>query len=948
MSFKRNKLSALVAALSGLAGAGALVSPQVFAQEEAVMEEVVVQGFRQSLEAALNIKRESPNNVDSIVAEDIGKMPDLNLAESLQRVPGVAVTREGGEGRQITVRGLGPTYTRVTLNGMEVPASTGGLDSTGGVNRGRSFDFNVFSSDLFRRIDVNKTSLASIEEGGLAATVDLSTLRPMDRMGFNATAGVQFDYNYHTGEMDPRLTGMISNTFADDKVGILVGINRSERTVHQEGFGTVRWTGPASNLQSTATCSTPAGWGWGNNTLDTSGANPTANYSQAFIDNLYAERDAWNAMDADARAAECGWDPGSLTTAQQNVVNRDATLTDLDFMWAPRLPRMDSFNHDQTRTGIVASLQARPTDELELNLSVLNSELEADVSSYNYFAQFRNMHNSITPTAITLDPNGQYIVAGTFSNVVPRSESRGQFWTSDFTQIIATASYDFSDTLSLDVMLGNAEATHDEQQYRYNLTARTGHVFNYSFEDNGNIAEMSYDFDINDPAAYTFTGPVLRDEVVKRENETMKVDLTWEFDDNGSNLKTGLIANDRTIDSYFTDSPAGLAAAPVPSADNTLRLSQVVDNYGDGIGGPSGFPTDFIVANYAVVNAAYNAGEWNPEPNDSNTYIVSEDTMGAYVEGNYNVGNWSLNGGFRWVETTVQGNKSDLKESYTNTLPAVNVTFEPVDDVLLRASYSENIARPNPANLSGAVSYTPINGSITVANPGLKPETGESFDFGVEWYFAPESYVGLVFFSKDITDAITSETVATTLNPQLRAIVAADPAYDPTSPQYEPSALSPDATWNLTQSTNSDDVEKIDGFEIGFNYVTEIGVGFLANYTSLDTEEVVFGLSETSYNLGVFYENDTFGARIMVNDRDDYLTGGPAEGNLNQATTGPTRVDFSSSYNFSEMFDFTLEIINLTNEKERLYTNGPMGDLDLVREYNTTGTEIIFGVRASF
>jgi iron complex outermembrane recepter protein len=110
-------------------------------------------------------------------------MPDLNLAEAIQRIPGVAITREGGEGRQITIRGLGPSFTRVTLNGMEVPASTGGLDSFGGVNRGRSFDFNVFSAELFNRIDVNKSPTASIEEGGVSGTVELYTARPLDNPG---------------------------------------------------------------------------------------------------------------------------------------------------------------------------------------------------------------------------------------------------------------------------------------------------------------------------------------------------------------------------------------------------------------------------------------------------------------------------------------------------------------------------------------------------------------------------------------------------------------------------------------------------------------------------------------------------------------------------------------------------------------------------------------------
>src|SRR5690606_23951828 len=127
------------------------------------IEEVVVTGsFRDSLANALNIKRGSAGAVDAIVAEDIADFPDLNLAESLQRIPGVAITRAGGEGRNISVRGLGPDFTRVRINGMEAVSTTGGTDSAGGTNRGRGFDFNTFSSDLFSSLIVRKTSSAEI------------------------------------------------------------------------------------------------------------------------------------------------------------------------------------------------------------------------------------------------------------------------------------------------------------------------------------------------------------------------------------------------------------------------------------------------------------------------------------------------------------------------------------------------------------------------------------------------------------------------------------------------------------------------------------------------------------------------------------------------------------------------------------------------------------------
>ena len=184
-----NHKSTMRAALALSASALALsVASAAFAQEAPTpaqpasdeVDAVIVTGFRASLQSAINIKRSSSGVVDAIKAEDIAQFPDLNLAESLQRIPGVSISRINGEGRQITVRGLGSEYTRVRINGMEAISTTGGTANSGGTNRGRGFDFNVFASDLFNSIAVRKTASADVEEGSLGATVDLNTSRAFD------------------------------------------------------------------------------------------------------------------------------------------------------------------------------------------------------------------------------------------------------------------------------------------------------------------------------------------------------------------------------------------------------------------------------------------------------------------------------------------------------------------------------------------------------------------------------------------------------------------------------------------------------------------------------------------------------------------------------------------------------------------------------------------------
>ena len=204
-------------------------------KETQELETIVVTGFRASLEVSLDMKRESAASVDTILAEDIAKFPDLNLAEAIQRIPGVAIARDAGEGRNISVRGLGPQFTRVRINGMEALSTAGGTDAAGGTNRSRAFDFNVFASELFNSITVTKTASAATEEGSLGATVDLLTGRPFDYNGNQFVTSFQAGYNDLSGEVDPRMALLASGQFADGTIGAMVSIAYAERNLYDDG-----------------------------------------------------------------------------------------------------------------------------------------------------------------------------------------------------------------------------------------------------------------------------------------------------------------------------------------------------------------------------------------------------------------------------------------------------------------------------------------------------------------------------------------------------------------------------------------------------------------------------------------------------------------------------------------------------------------------------------------
>ena len=457
-------------------------APQVVAEgamEDAPVQqpEIVVSGFRGSLVRAQDIKRKSINLTESILAEDMAKMPDLNLSESIQRLPGVAISREGGEGRNITLRGFAPDFTRTTLNGMEVPASSDGLDSGGfTINAGRAFDFHIFASELFNRVDVQKTQRASIEEGGIAGTVDLYSAKPFDFSKPQAVISAQGGYNSITRKVDPRVTAMLSDQFADGKVGVLVSAAYSERTVYQEGFGSVRWTSPFVNGDSWA---------------DT---NPVV-----------------SGTPVDCPAAD-----------------------NLDCLWAPRLPRADFFGNNQKRLGLTGSLQFRPTDTLEVSFDGLFSRLENDRLSYNsmeWLLTHGPAGNFVgqTPRSFKIAPDGKQLIAASFDDVTSWYESRHQTSVSKFQQYVASAKWQASDNLKLDVMAGKARDAADREELRF-YARSVPHAYSYDFTNSQDVPVLSYgNYDPNNAANFinALTAANRLNKVIK-DNFTTKGNLVLE------------------------------------------------------------------------------------------------------------------------------------------------------------------------------------------------------------------------------------------------------------------------------------------------------------------------------------------------------------------------------------------------------------------------------------
>jgi TonB-dependent receptor len=877
-----------------------LPAGQLSAEEEGVkqLEEIVITGFRGSLSKALDQKRDAVNVRESIMAEDIGKFPDLNIAESIQRVPGVAISREGGEGRNITLRGFSPGFTRTTLNGMEVPAGSDGLDSGGiTVNSSRSFDFHLFASELFNRVDIQKTQTASLEEGGIAGTVDMYTAKPFDYDGFNATVSVQNGYNDLTEENDPRLALMVSNTFADDTLGVLFSVATSDRTVRQEGFGSVRWTSP------------------------------------------YINGDSW----ADTNPVVNGTPAGNCPAADP-----------LDCLYAPRLPRADFFGNDQERTGFTGSFQYKPSDKVLITFDALHSELKNDRVNYNSM-EWLLTHGDPgnftgqTPLEFTLDPTGKYLVAASFDDITSWYESRQQSSESTFDQFVLSAEYQLTDQWAVDAMIGSAENDADREELRFYYRS-VPHFYSYDYS-NGGVAAVDYgNYNVNDPNNYVdVINASNRFNNVKKENLTSKVDFTFTADT--FTVKTGLAYSDREVE--YSEGEGDRSS--FDPAGYTTEFPYT--DFGHGLDGPSLHP--FLVADFsAIARDGLLAPGYTEKLN--NGWTVGEETLAAYVEfnGSYDIGDMVLraNVGVRYVDTTVSskalvGNLPiEVERSYDNYLPSMNLALEVTEDLVTRLSYARSMTRPSLGSLNiagprfGVTTRTVGN----LGNPELEPYESNDLDLGVEWYFGEEGLLSLAYFHKDIVTSLSTETVDKLVDSEYWPVIYADAQYDPAL-QADPAVV----TYTHSIPVNNNDGYTVKGYELSYQqpftflpgWMSNFGIA--ANFTHVSAEDSR-GLSPDSYNFTFYYEQDDFGGRISMNTRDDYLLDEPGgNGNAQERKYGPTHVDFSSFYNVNDNLTLSFEVINLTDEEERIYGTGD-GTLDLTREYSHTGRQFFLGARYTY
>jgi iron complex outermembrane receptor protein len=946
----RLAVQAILGVVSCSAASGAWAQASSPTQES--LEEVVVTGYRQSLNVALDDKRDAVGSVDAIVAEDIADFPDLNLAEAIQRIPGVSIQRDAGEGRQITVRGLGPEFTRVRLNGMEAMSANGGTDAAGGTNRARNFDFNTFASELFNSITVRKTASADVEEGSLGATVDLRTGRPFDYEGFTVVTSVQGSFNDLSEDVDPRAAVLMSNTWGDGKFGALISAAYTERRLIDEGSSAVRWARPAGGFNSLA-----AGY---------AGAPTLAQLNAAFVPRIprydYYEHDQ---------------DRLGLTAALQ-FAPTDSTQINLDALYSKfKAERREIFleipNFSAAANGI------RVQDAV---IDGSNSLVYGVFNNVDIRSEQRNDELETEFTQISLDATQK------LTDKLSLNAYAGYAKSDHDNPVQTTLLFDWNNSSSI---------TYDFRGDR-NVPLLTFGTTNVESNVNGNPTGTTAATSTTNSNGWFLSQIRLRPQTAVNEFKNYSADLQWEMTDVltgriGAQLKqfefvTTELRRDPRV--YCTQPQVSTANAeaclPTTAAGTPISSYSSVFNLSRDAGIPGGATTRFLLPDLDAAAGLFNLYDTSVfplirDPALNNNRSLEEEDRGAFaqVDLNTELGGRRLRGnlGVRYVKTEqtslgftfLSGSAQQIKaeREYDDTLPALNVAYDLTDDLVLRTSFAKVMSRPALGTLTpgGTVNVSGNNRVAALGNPEIDPTRATAYDMAVEWYFARESLFSVALFYKDIESRpqqISLTNQVFTGNPfgiPDSVAVGACGAIPNCAPDL------PIWTFNTTVNGNGGVLK---GYEISYQQPFTMLPGFLSNfgaiinYTGVDSsinyvnpltnttdKADLTGLSSSAYNATLYYEVQRFGARVSAAYREEYLdpnNGVPGrDGNNTEGVDETLTIDASARFSLTESIDLTLEALNLTDEFQRQWVDE---NADRTSFYHHTGRSYLLGARIKF
>jgi iron complex outermembrane recepter protein len=878
-------------------------------------QEIIVTGISASLSKAAAIKRDSPAIVDAISAEDIGRFPDQNLADSLQRVTGVQITRSRGEGNQISVRGLSPDFTRIQYNGRTI-TSTGS----------RSFDFGSLTSDFVNSVEVYKTPTSDMIEGGLSATVNVATARPLDYGKDRYVIALEAIYEPNAKKVGPHATAYVSKMLGDD-VGVYLGVDYQKRQYqiyNQLGFG--------FETACESVCAGP------NNTV-IFGKNPAVDYNR------------------DGRT--------------------DGTFS---FDHAAGITVQDGY---RGRLTAIAGVQARLTDSLELFADMFYANLR-DKSNFIQFAgRFTDIQGPVRASTVSgsvvtsLDADGVDIANNSQPNtttVETISPAIGLTWKQDRWTIKGQADFSRSTTIVTD--LGLSSRAH--LPFSYDARPDGSNVISYAFParfTGGNVASNYGSLGLS--GAYK--------QPTYDRNYQFRLDASYDIDSGFLRKFSagGSYSNRRLqyVSSFLAVSAgqlAGLLGVPTrPSSYGGLEFDIApyltlysFPNAFSNYSGPAKFPTTFLSSNldllFAKLPLAKIASAVPPVKQTASEYSVDEATWAAYARLDFASGDDRFGGnlGVRYVRTDQQTNGTvtdfntivftqqgsttfvtttpgTAQNVYSRWLPSINVHYDLGPDLLFRFGAARAMARAPLSLLSTSTTINANVSTINSSNPQLRPYTADQADLSLEYYFRKTGLLSVAGFYKNLHDYVVNGTRSETYTVTNRESGVASPV-----------------TFKRFLPTNGDDV-KLKGVEIAAQVPLSIvaqwadGFGIGANATFLDVGKVALngggqllpipGVSSRTYNASAYFEKYGIGARVTYTYRSGYANDQSSYFGDGDLVRAYGQLDGSLSYDVNRNIALTLDLSNLTNTPLKTFNS-----LGYARTFTNQGRRFQLSARARF
>ncbi|ELX11580.1 TonB-dependent receptor [Janthinobacterium sp. HH01] len=918
-ALRRTAMAAVIAEMLMMSGAYAQTSGEAKPVDTGAT--VIVSGIRASLSSSLTTKRIQDGVVDAVSAEDAGKFPDTNIAESLQRVTGVQIQRNNGEGRYISVRGLGPEFNNVLVNGRTMTSDTGG----------REFSFDLLSSDLISKALVYKTSQAFLPEGGIGSTVDIQTARPLSgKLGHSSVVNVSDSYDTNSKKNTPNISGMYSFANENRTLGVTGSLSYTDRASKQNKAVNDAWNyrdvsmingdlnskGLTMADVTTKKLYMPQSYGFqqenesrkrlvGNLTVQ---YNPSPTWKLT-ADALYSRLDQKNDV-----IAFSDWN-----NPQQLGVKYDSNNQVTSFL----RPGSTFYANNPALAGSGKLLgEANSNDMIVKGGDRLSTTQAFGLNSKWAVAPELKLEGDVSSSRTTSKSPNMWIVAG----MVPKNGDTLTFG--------ATPGLVFGDGIADPaavrahaVSYGDIRNLDDLQEGRFSLA--WNHEMGYFKGIDSGVAYSQRNVERtqwNNDAWNAFSG-----YHVALPSSLFTVTPMDNFMGNGAQIPSAYLRFNPYEYMNYLNQPSLLAQ----SNDPALYLDKTKYPNGpmaidytkpDMWGVKEKVSSFFLDSKWEGAGWSANAGLRVVHVNSASTGI-SRVLLSATKSPNDTT--YILN----WGPTAV----NTVTNSYNSFLPSANLKFDLTSDMLLRLAASKTETRPTLNQMGVSNSYGGRYGDVQTGggNPYLKPMQSKNYDLSYEWYLSKTNYVSLAVFRKDVSNFLETKMV------------------DMKIPQYT-------EVVHDTRVRNGQQ-GKIKGVELAGQYAFDNGISWLkgfgvaANYTYVDASATrdtdtgapacgYPGLSPQSYNGSVFYENEKFMARVSYNWRNHFSVDCGGGSTLPRTRAAYGQSDASLRYNITPKMALYADFINLNNARMREYANNETQFLTL----EDVGRRVNVGLRVAF